>query len=429
MLKEGLIDFEGMVTTALELIKAHPWIRDMLIARFPWLLVDEYQDLGGPLHQIVTTLANDAAIKVFAVGDPDQTIYDFTGANPKYLEALAARDDFEETRLKFNYRSGQRLIDASQAALAPARPRGYVAHDSQKNPGEIHFQSSSGMNADFAAKTIGSVRLAIKAGEPLDEIAILYRAASPMVSTIRDELLREEIPFIWERDEAFPGGPLVRWLQQAAAWSVASPDDRPSFNQLVREYLAWTGVQAADNPVAALDIRGRLYGFLEEPVPADCLLKDWLPLIDQATDLGKILRDRQEASQDRVDFERLQEAVTTGSHQETHLLAFAGRGRVKGKVVLTTLHSSKGRQFGAVVIPGCVEGILPPWTWNRRFRRWDAPTPYVLSEGRRLFYVGVTRAKHAVHLVHADQFEGRFGPVRLGSSRFIEEINSRLNGR
>lgn len=130
LLKEGLIDFEGMVTTALELITRHAWIRDLLAARFPWLLVDEYQDLGGPLHQIVTTLANGGAIKVFAVGDPDQTIYDFTGANPKYLEALTGRRDFEQIRLKFNYRSGQRLIDASQAALAPAKPRGYQAGES-----------------------------------------------------------------------------------------------------------------------------------------------------------------------------------------------------------------------------------------------------------------------------------------------------------
>lgn len=426
LLKAGLIDFEGMVTSALELIKAHAWIREMLAARFPWLLVDEYQDLGGPLHQIVTTLADDAAIKVFAVGDPDQTIYDFTGASPKYLEALAARADFEDIRLKFNYRSGQRLIDASQAALAPAQPRGYVAHKSQKEPGEVYLLKSSGMNADFAAKTVEAARQAIEGGEPLHEIAILYRATGPMVVAIRDELLRQELPFVWERDERFPGGPLVRWLQQAAAWSLASPGDRPSFSQLVREYLAWAGILATDSPALVLEMRSRLYGFLEEPVPADLLLKDWLPLIERATDLGQVLRTREEATQDRADFEHLLEAVTTGDHRETHFTAFAEPGRVKDKIVLTTLHSSKGRQFGAVVIPGCAEGILPPWPWNRRFRRWDPPTPYALSESRRLFYVGVTRAKRAVHLVHAEQFEGRFGLVRLGASRFVEEINARL---
>jgi len=61
---------------------------NLLVSRFPWLVVDEYQDLGGPLHYIVTALVDHGA-KVFAVGDPDQTIYDFTGADPKYLVELS----------------------------------------------------------------------------------------------------------------------------------------------------------------------------------------------------------------------------------------------------------------------------------------------------------------------------------------------------
>ena len=72
---ESLVDFEGMVGFALELIRSHTWVRDLLAARFPWLIIDEYQDLGGPLHAIVTTLIDHAGINVFAVGDPDQTIY------------------------------------------------------------------------------------------------------------------------------------------------------------------------------------------------------------------------------------------------------------------------------------------------------------------------------------------------------------------
>src|SRR5262249_30909236 len=115
----GVIDFEGMIVVALHLIEQHAWIRELVAARFPWLIVDEYQDLGGPLHGIVTKLIDLAGVKVFAVGDPDQTIYDFNGANPKYLNELADRKDFQSIRLKFNYRSGQRIIAASQAALAP----------------------------------------------------------------------------------------------------------------------------------------------------------------------------------------------------------------------------------------------------------------------------------------------------------------------
>jgi superfamily I DNA/RNA helicase len=133
---ERLVDFEGMVGLALEFIRSHAWIRDLLAARFPWLIVDEYQDLGGPLHAIVTTLRDRAEMNVFAVGDPDQTIYDFTGANPRYLQTLAQRDDFRVIRLKFNYRSGRKLIVASQAALAPEQPRDYEPDPARVDQGK-----------------------------------------------------------------------------------------------------------------------------------------------------------------------------------------------------------------------------------------------------------------------------------------------------
>ena len=85
--------------------------------------MDEYQDLGGPLHRIVEEFA-EAGIQIFAVGDPDQSIYEFAGAEPAYLTSLSERSEFRTVRLKFNYRSGRRLIAASQAALAPSEPRG-----------------------------------------------------------------------------------------------------------------------------------------------------------------------------------------------------------------------------------------------------------------------------------------------------------------
>jgi DNA helicase-2/ATP-dependent DNA helicase PcrA len=134
---EQFIDFEAMVGQALEMVRAHGWIRELLAARFPWMIVDEYQDLGGPLHAIVTTLIDRAGVRVFAVGDPDQTIYDFTGADPRYLQELAGRQDFRSIRLKFNYRSGRKLIDASQAALAPEQPRDYRPDPKRDDQGEV----------------------------------------------------------------------------------------------------------------------------------------------------------------------------------------------------------------------------------------------------------------------------------------------------
>jgi superfamily I DNA/RNA helicase len=74
------IDYDRMVHEALGLIREHPRIADLISAQFPWLLVDEYQDLGGPLHRLVQTLRQSTPIRLMAVGDPDQTIMQFTGA-------------------------------------------------------------------------------------------------------------------------------------------------------------------------------------------------------------------------------------------------------------------------------------------------------------------------------------------------------------
>src|SRR5688572_13300849 len=203
LLREGLIDFEGIIITALSLISSHQWARRLLAARFPWLIVDEYQDLGGPLHRIVTSLIDQGGVRAFAVGDTDQTIYDFTGANPQYLNELAERRDFTPIRLKFNYRSGQRIIDASQAALAPTEPRGYVPDPKRQTQGEVFFLKCDGHFADHAAKTADAVMAARQAGTPWEEIAIFYRAAGGLVDAIKVELERKQIPFIWERDTRF----------------------------------------------------------------------------------------------------------------------------------------------------------------------------------------------------------------------------------
>ena len=100
---ERLTDFDAMVLDALKLIDAVALVREILVARFPWIAVDEYQDLGGPLHGIVKQLRT-AGAKIFAVGDPDQTLYEFNGADPRYLQELVDDPGFRCVPLRFNYR-------------------------------------------------------------------------------------------------------------------------------------------------------------------------------------------------------------------------------------------------------------------------------------------------------------------------------------
>ena len=221
--ERNLVDFESMVILSLKILTEHDWVPNLLESRYPWLIVDEYQDLGGPLHKIVLLLMNTAKIKVLAVGDPDQTIYDFTGADPKYLNELATRQDFRTIHLRFNYRSGQRLIDAGQAALAPERIRHYEAAPDRDHRGEVFFAKADDYLEDHACKTADIVRHVIGDGTLAEEVAIFYQRRTVLLQDIRNELEQRGIPHVAERDFRYTVSPIIRWLQEATAWSRPPP--------------------------------------------------------------------------------------------------------------------------------------------------------------------------------------------------------------
>jgi superfamily I DNA/RNA helicase len=119
--QDGMIDFDDMILIGLRLIESRHWVRRALRARFPVIVVDEYQDLGVPLHRIVESLCFRGGSRLFAVGDPDQSIYGFTGARPELLRELAASPRVESVSLPFNYRSGPTIVRAAEIALGEAR--------------------------------------------------------------------------------------------------------------------------------------------------------------------------------------------------------------------------------------------------------------------------------------------------------------------
>jgi DNA helicase-2/ATP-dependent DNA helicase PcrA len=426
---EHLVDFEWMVTLALDLIRNKPWICKLLGARFPWLIVDEYQDLGGPLHKIMTTLIDSAGVKVFAVGDPDQTIYDFTGADSRYLTELENRSDFRPIRLKFNYRSGQNLIDASQAALSPDTSRGYEPDPKRDDRGEVIFVKADNHIEDHATKAIQAVQQELKRGTSPEEIAIFYQRKNILLEDLRSELDAAKIPYLAERDSKYPSSPIIRWLQDAAGWAVSAPSSRERlFEELFRHYRdILLSAGRIGGPAATLGARLCLYSVLVEPISEGASLREWLLRMEARLSIRETLDTSKEHSDDLETYDALLSVTEFGeSLAGSKMLDFASAGRVRGKIVLTTFHSSKGRQFDAVIIPGLTEGVIPGWTWNRRKYNYDPPTNQALTVARRLFYVGFTRARKTVHLIYSKGYVYKGHPVSLGVSRFAKEISERL---
>ena len=125
LFQSGYIDYETIIIESTKLLQEKTYVRECISAKYPWILIDEYQDLGRPLHEMVLSLINHTNIKFFAVGDPDQSIYGFQGAVPDYLHELAERSDVQKIVLRNNYRSNQDIIDGSELVLN--QQRGYIA--------------------------------------------------------------------------------------------------------------------------------------------------------------------------------------------------------------------------------------------------------------------------------------------------------------
>jgi DNA helicase II / ATP-dependent DNA helicase PcrA len=216
----GLLDFDEMTFGALQVLRDSPAARDLLIARFPHLVVDEYQDLGPVLHALVTLLL-DAGMTVSAFGDPDQTMFEFQGADPRYLTDLADRNRVTPIRLTLNYRSGSALVAAGRAALGA--DRGYHHDPDRADPGVIDIRPADGdlhAHAEQAARVVTGL---LERGVPAEDIAVLYPGPTDLQQRIETALTAAMIPFDSERARRTPGGPLGDLVASCAARRLAGP--------------------------------------------------------------------------------------------------------------------------------------------------------------------------------------------------------------
>lgn len=436
LVERDLIDYEAMVTRALGLVRISAPVRDLLATRFPWLVVDEYQDLGPVLHQLVLTLHDAGGVRVCAVGDPDQSVMGFTGADPRYLNELAERGDFLDTRLDLNYRCGSAIIAASHVALGDQRD--HRADPERMDAGVVEAAPVAGGLEDHVSLVISKIEEFTGSGVPADRIAVLYPRRGYLLDLLQQAFVDAEIDFVHERDRRLPLGPLVEFVRRCAVRRLAGPRlcgrgevshhdvSAPSIPELAAEYLRLTATSGL-HP-SAIEIGERLQPVLdadpdhggtlvEEPVAG---LIAWL---DAAIDLT-VLAAR---SQDQRDHGAVRVLVQLDRDKGVTLGEFAGPDLPLGKIALTTYHSAKGREFSVVILPGLVEGIVPRLPWSRHRGAHEEPARAVLAEERRTFYVAFTRASDAAVLIYGPGFETEWGAWNeLGPSRFVLDVVEHL---
>ena len=413
--RRGLVDFDDLVIFGETLVTNFDWVLPLVRAKFPVLAVDEYQDLGVGLHRIVQRLTFDGGVRLFAVGDPDQSIYGFTGADGGLLMELSRRREVESIRLEINYRSAGRIIRASELALG--EQRGYRPQDPHRAATIEFVECPNGLSeqAEVALARIVPAALNAKPGRRLGDIAILYRdyRAGNIVAEAAAEVGVEFTRV--DNGAPYRKCALTSWIEDCAAWSAGGwREGRPQLKGLLDRWHAFRPGRAGERPARLEDqvVTRFLWERRRDRDSAAAFVRAIrLELVDElmATELS--LADQ------RDQVEGMSEALEpAGALAGLDLVSLGRKDGSPEQVNLLTLHSAKGCEYDVVIMLGLDLGSFP----------WRNEQPEALRESRRLFYVGLTRARDEVYMLYSGWVEQWGLRKNWGRSPFLNELAERM---
>ena len=471
----GALDFDDLLLKTVELMETSERVREFYARKFRYILIDEYQDTNRPQYMLIKRLA-DHHRNLCVVGDPDQSIYKWRGADLRNI--LDFEQDFPEAtvvKLEQNYRSTQVILDAASAVISKNRNRKEKRLWTDRLGGEqiVYVRAGDEIEeADYITRAIRETRqLDIKA-----MTAILYRTNSQS-RAIEDALMREAIAYkiiggvrFYERKEIKD---VLAYLRL-----VMNPHDDVSFRRVVNVPTRGIGKSVMDaldgisldeinhsheplfraglqHETSSRSLWAKMIVAIEQkrvPPRAVVALKGFrdmlvglagdcakskvsiaLGLVLDRTGYLKDLRDeRSEDAEGRI--ENLMELVSAATEYETReadaslggfvdrlsLLSEAdeAQGSNDARVWMMTMHAAKGLEFPVVIVAGMEEGLFPH---SRSSEDEDE-----VEEERRLCYVGLTRARERLILTGAAR-RRVFGDYQSTEpSRFLDEIPAEL---
>ena len=449
------LDFDDLLLKTLELLADHPPVLESYRDRFHYVMVDEYQDTNYAQYMLVKLLT-DKSRNLCVVGDDDQSIYGWRGADIRnILDFEKDYPDAKVIKLEQNYRSTANILDAANQVIAHNAGRKEKALWTEAGAGETIKLYCAGDEREEAAWVADRIRKMNRHGEEYGRMAVLYRT-NAQSRVLEEMLMRAGIPYkvfgglrFYDRKEVRD---VIAYLRV-----IANPTDDVSLRRIINVPKRAIGdatiaelvrhAQEQEMPLfsALTDLPSSL-----SSRPRKCVrdfftmmttlmaMKDAMPLgtfvkqmVDQTGLMEQYQKEDSDEARSRVEniqeflgaveeFDRQTENATLEDYLENVALVteLDQAEEEKQYVTLMTLHSAKGLEFPNVFITGMEEGIFPSGRSLMDEQR--------MEEERRLCYVGITRAKERLFLSRASQ-RMLYNQINHNApSRFLSEIPSRL---
>lgn len=349
--KAQKIDWEDVLVLTLGLLRAEPRALAHVHQQYRFFTVDEYQDISPLQHALLDTwLGNHSDICV--VGDPNQTIYSFTGATSEFLQNFGSRyEGSVEVQLTRNYRSTQQIVNFANRLTQDSSAVEPLV--SQGEPGLAPRTLSFATVADECSGVAQAIRVKLDQGVKPSDIAVLYRV-NGQSEAIENALAHAGIDYQVRGGERFFNRPEVQNAIRAIRAQAVAPIDKSLFEAVsdICRSLGWQAQQPQEHGSARekWESLNSLLAITEE-----------LPAGSTVMDFAKELEERQRSQHEPI----------------------------KAAVTLSTIHAAKGLEWPYVFVVGLTEGYLPISY---------AVTPAEIREEQRLLYVGLTRAKKELTL-------------------------------
>ena len=459
----GALDLDDLVVRSVHLLERDLAVRRTLQARFRWLSVDEYQDVNAAQYRFLRLLAG-GGVNLCVIGDPDQAIYGFRGADHRYF--LAFGDDFpgaRHLRLDRNYRSAQGILNAAGQVIArnpEHQATALTAEFAAQVKLEVYRAPTDRAEAEYVVHQVermvgGTSYFSLDSGRVEDDgltethafgdFAVLYRL-NAQAKLLEEAFDRSGIPYQATGGNALAEQPPVREIL-SLLWLTQLPASRLHWWRLLARGPGAASESAVEDLIVRISAAVGSAGPDATPEPYRAAILS--PPEAQAARVVELVRSLAAAAQasvselvaiaaegwaelrgrayDAAEAERIarmeRHADGSGTGMRDFLTAAALQSETDryddraDRVALMSLHAAKGLEFPVVFIVGCEEGLLPFRPPNR------AADP---AEERRLFYVGMTRACERLILTHAAR-RLLFGKtVENPLSRFVTDIENTL---